>query len=1362
VKATSARWVEVSPSRYAHEREGLEHVRDQLPDADPYRAWANVEFVALDGTPYEVDLVVLGPAGFHLVELKAWSGRIEGDERDWLEHNPGSGRPIARRSPLWLTRLKAQAFRSWLEHHARRSRTDVPYVHESLFLHGQGVDCRLPDRVKERVFGREDATGNGLRRIVTDRVAAAPGRARAVDANRSRALADLVQSAGLRRRRPDARVGEWVLEEDAYDGGWGWQDNLAHHHSFAEDTARVRRWFAPAGASATDQAVVRRAAEREYRMLRDLSHPGLVTPRSFHDLDGAVALAYDHDPNSVPLDDWLRREQGRLEVGELILLVREVAEVVRYAHEHGLVHRGLSPRSVLVRGEPGSATVRVKDWQTAGRADPASSSATTHARELLAHAEDGAGSVYCAPEVLSGTGGDRRAADVFSLGALAYLVVTGEPPATDPTELRERLRAGDGLDLASVLDAPPAVLAEAVREATRPAVARRTATVPAFTENLDLALDEVTEPDATTVLDPLEAGRGDVLEGGYEVVKVLGEGSTSVALLVRTGDGSEAVLKVARDDQRADRLEEEAVALSLLTGTDLVVRLLDGPLLVGGRSCLLMERAGGRTLAEELQARGRLSLDRLERWGRDLLEAAALLERAGVHHRDVKPANLGVRTRSTDRQAHLVLFDFSLAGASSRDREAGTPGYRDPFLGVGPRRQYDQAAELFSVAVTLHEMATGVLPVWGDGRSNPAAVDDEVTLALDALGPAVAASLGDFLRRALARDAKARFANPQDMSVAWQQVFAVREDAAQDPDAAAAAATLDTPLAEAGLSQRALSALVPYDAHTVRDLLAVDPLELSRLPGAAQPTKDEVVGRARTWRRDLLRTAVPAASTARSIDVTLGALLPVDDGSPAARVVRLLLGQRDEPSSTGPLEWPTTAHVAGELELPRGEVSTAWTGFLAEAAGRREVQDLRADVLTHLQELGGVGSAPELAARLLDARGSHATDAHRRAQALAVLRLVVEAGQGPGVVQVRRTGEDLLVAGGTEMDASTVDELLETAGRLGRAAEELARAEVLATSATVLARLRETVTGTALEQLPDARLPTLAAAATGAAAASPRGELYPHGMTPLRALRQAGATLVVAGGTLSEQTLRRRVAARFPDAAALPARPALDRLVAEAGLELIWSGDGYAPAAASTRRSSTHSSTWHGDAAAATPERVDARLAESLDQLELVALAVPARYAEQARARLLDEHPVTEVDVTRELLGRLREVAAREGAQWESVLGADALPAHDPDRQVIDDVLRELARNLVEEVAATEEPVLLTECAILARHRCTDLLAPLAGFDSRRAAAVWLLAPQASSQQSPTLDGAALPLGSPNQWLTLPTPWVLAASSRTA
>lgn len=109
MRPDSPRWVEVTPSQFAHERAGLLAVRNLLPDADPYRAWANLEFVADDGSTNEVDLLVLARNGLHLVELKHWRGRITGDGTTWV-HN---GHPVE--NPLLLANRKAKRLRSLLE-----------------------------------------------------------------------------------------------------------------------------------------------------------------------------------------------------------------------------------------------------------------------------------------------------------------------------------------------------------------------------------------------------------------------------------------------------------------------------------------------------------------------------------------------------------------------------------------------------------------------------------------------------------------------------------------------------------------------------------------------------------------------------------------------------------------------------------------------------------------------------------------------------------------------------------------------------------------------------------------------------------------------------------------------------------------------------------------------------------------------------------------------------------------------------------------------------------------------------------------------------------------------------------------------
>ena len=90
MEATSPRWQAITDSEFPWEREALAFVRDRLSDHDPYRAWANFEFIADDGSINEVDLLVLTTKGFYLVEIKSRPGTVEGDQGTWRkrESNP--------------------------------------------------------------------------------------------------------------------------------------------------------------------------------------------------------------------------------------------------------------------------------------------------------------------------------------------------------------------------------------------------------------------------------------------------------------------------------------------------------------------------------------------------------------------------------------------------------------------------------------------------------------------------------------------------------------------------------------------------------------------------------------------------------------------------------------------------------------------------------------------------------------------------------------------------------------------------------------------------------------------------------------------------------------------------------------------------------------------------------------------------------------------------------------------------------------------------------------------------------------------------------------------------------------------------
>jgi Nif-specific regulatory protein len=142
------------------------------------------------------------------------------------------------------------------------------------------------------------------------------------------------------------------------------------------------------------------------------------------------------------------------------------------------------------------------------------------------------------------------------------------------------------------------------------------------------------------------------------------------------------------------------------------------------------------------------------------LQAAAGLShihRHGVVHLDLKPANLGV-VQGEDGARLLKILDFGLAqnvrGPVDR-RIRGTLAYVAPEVLLQDR--YDHRADLYSLGMTLFQLATGVLPSAGnDSAAIRFHLQAEPPDPL-AYRPDLPAPLATILRRLLARDPQARF-----------------------------------------------------------------------------------------------------------------------------------------------------------------------------------------------------------------------------------------------------------------------------------------------------------------------------------------------------------------------------------------------------------------------------------------------------------------------------------------------------------------------------------------------------------------------------------------------------------------------------
>lgn len=1377
------RWVEVTPSEFPHERAGLEIVRALLPDRTPFHAWSNFEFQDSQGKWHEVDLLVLGEGRLHLVELKYYSGVLRGTAYRWLRPgHPPEDSPVilARRKAQRLAGLLRDGLRANIRAANRPSPREVlPYVQQSVFLHHPHLVCELAEPDKADLFGLDTATGTTRLPGISRRLLEPPpgGELPRTMQDDGRLLLSLIDKIGFAQRR-EREFGSWRLVGPPEAEGAGWQDWPAEQR-VSRDPATIRFFVSAPGAATDERQQVARRASREYELTRQLRHESLLVPRDIVDGELGPGLVYPRDDAWQRLDLWLLGEAGKVTVADRLEIIRGLAEAMGYAHRNHVVHRGLTPTAVLARrGTDDRVHVQISGWQVAGR-DIATRATTTALTRLAAimnpgEDQDAANRVaaYQAPEGLSNPSADRVRLDLFALGALASFVLTGRAPADGRSALRDRLTRDHGIDVAADLPEVGREVRDLVLQATRPQVSRRLPDIPAFLEHLALAEREVSAPAAEVDPDPLDVAPGTMLGGRFELVRRLGSGSTAVGLLVtdHLAERAVRVLKVALTPSASGRLDAEAEVLRALQHPRLV-RLVEAPLDVGGRRALLLDSAGDRTLSDELRSRARLSLDRLELWGADLLEALIALDEAGVDHRDIKPANLGIRENPGNRIKHLVLFDFSLSRAGAAAVEAGTAPYLDPFLGTPQRPRWDSAAERYAAAVTLFEMAAGATPVYGDG-SDPQVVRAEATIDRSQFDPAVAAPLSAFFTTALARDAGRRHHTSADMLVEWRRAFTqVVTTVPDDADACAAAATMTTPLTEAGLSARALSAVEPLGVVTVGDLLAIEPARIGWLAGASVGTRDEVLSRAKVWRERLGSPTVRPIRPAATIDPEAAAellLVAAGGGRATARrqAARLLLGLEGALPA-----FATHAELAHALKVTPARVSQVLADLQAAWSHPGPAPDLLDDLLVSVQAslagLGGVAASTELLADLTDG-----DDADQLRLAEGLLRLSLdradllerEDAQPAPARRRRRLAPHLLVGSAPE----ALDAVAAAASRADAlVAAAVSSGEPVVPAARAATELRDAWRAVAPvdSEIDGARLTRVAAQASTRAAASGRGELHDRDLALGDAVRLTlGA--VAAGVGLAPREVADRVRARFPAVPPVPGRPALDALLGPLGLVFDPDRKVYAPP---TRRPDTtglssRTGTYllpPGSRPPPAAGRVDARLAESIRARSFLALGTTASQVDRARNALVARHDAHVVDVTEVLLGALRDQASAGGVPWDAVRAADAAEPGTRDAEGLKVLVRRAMPEVAEELRAAIDgdlapgrPVLLVESGPLARYGRLELLTTWTDLGRRRPRAVWLLLPLLGQSSGPELDGRPLPLASSGQYLWLAREWV--------
>jgi hypothetical protein len=215
--------------------------------------------------------------------------------------------------------------------------------------------------------------------------------------------------------------------------------------------------------------------------------------------------------------------------------------------------------------------------------------------------------------------------------------------------------------------------------------------------------------------------------GAWCLAELLGEGGMGQVWRAERADGlyqGEAAIKLLRDDVAgaglAARFARERALLGRLAHPG-IARLLDAGE-KDGRAFLVLEYVAGQTLSAHV--RGRSLAERVQL----LVSIASAVEYAHAQlivHRDLKPSNVVV-----DEQGAPKLLDFGIAGLLDDSGQQSdnaltqitgrrlTPAYAAPEQITGGA--IGVAADIYSLGVMLHELATGQLPFGKRGLSRTA------------------------------------------------------------------------------------------------------------------------------------------------------------------------------------------------------------------------------------------------------------------------------------------------------------------------------------------------------------------------------------------------------------------------------------------------------------------------------------------------------------------------------------------------------------------------------------------------------------------------------------------------------------------
>lgn len=241
---------------------------------------------------------------------------------------------------------------------------------------------------------------------------------------------------------PDAfdptMIGEYRMQSVIGRGGMSIVFSARHERLGRNVAFKVLRRPASSGRKAIERFC------REMRLAGSLSHPAIVQVMDAGEADGIHYLVMEQI-DGIDLSRLLYHT-GPLKIADACRIAHDVADALSHAHDANVIHRDIKPSNVMLDR---FGNVKLLDFGLA-RLTSSTSEVTEHTTvgQLLGTLD------YMAPEQANGESVDERA-DIYSLGATLFRLLTGRPPhgrssETPLLDFVRRLGAEEAIDLTEV------------------------------------------------------------------------------------------------------------------------------------------------------------------------------------------------------------------------------------------------------------------------------------------------------------------------------------------------------------------------------------------------------------------------------------------------------------------------------------------------------------------------------------------------------------------------------------------------------------------------------------------------------------------------------------------------------------------------------------------------------------------------------------------------------------------------------------------------------------------------------------------------------------------------------------------------